>query len=244
MEVDRTVAKRILIGIDEERLRRAMKAIEELPTRSRTARDIAELIDEPVYVAYEALRHLGYRVDRDYVASQVGTAEERVPLFERIAQIDTGDMTVMEIAERFGVSELRVQNALALLRRFAKVGGYKTFPRRTRKRLAAMAASRDADASAEGRGGNGDAGEARPAENGRAVDGATPAPAAAKRAEEAGAAERDAAERSGAVSPERPRPRPDDRSGEAGAPSAAAARRKLRMRLSVVRRLKGTVKRG
>jgi len=230
MEVDRTVAKRILIGIDEERLRRAMKAIEELPTRSRTARDIAELIGEPVYVAYEALRHLGYRVDRDYVASQVGTAEERVPLFERIAQIDTGDMTVMEIAERFGVSEQRVQNALALLRRFAKVGGYKTFPRRTRKRQPATR--------------SGDAGEARPAENGRAVDGATPAPAAAKRAEEAGAAERDAAERSGAVSPERPRPRPDDRSGEAGAPSAAAARRKLRMRLSVVRRLKGTVKRG
>lgn len=179
-----------------------------------------------MYVAYEALRHLGYRVDRDYVASQVGTAEERVPLFERIAQIDTGDMTVKEIAERFGVSELRVQNALSLLRRFAKVGGYKTFPRRTRKRQPATR--------------SGDASEAKPAKNGRAVDGATQAPAAATGFAAAGAPERNAAERAGAASPEQPGSRAD----EAVVSTAAAARRKLRMRLSAARRLKGSVKRG
>jgi hypothetical protein len=234
-EVSRRVAKRILIGIDEERLGRAMKAIEELPTRSRTARDIAELIDEPVYVAYEALRHLGYRVDRDYVASQVGTAEERVPLFERIAQIDTGDMTVKEIAERFGVSELRVQNALALLKRFAKVGGYKTFPRRTQKR-------RDSHAAGANGSSHADPVPAPGGATGQAASLDVPHHAsAASLGRPAQASEGDAVWHLPGRPSEEPRAQPEE---PAAAPDPVKTRRRLRMRLSAVWRLKASVKRG
>lgn len=99
--------------------------IAEIDAKQMTARELSERFGEPLYVIYAALLELGYTTDAGDYLPTFGTPEEPQPLYERIAQIDTSDMTLDEIAERFNTTTSRARNALTFLARFARHGGYK-----------------------------------------------------------------------------------------------------------------------
>lgn len=116
-------------GRDAEELDELARRIQRLDTRRMTARNIADRLEVPLYVTYAALLRAGRTTDAgDYYLPAVGTGPEQ-PLYERIAQIDTSDMTIEEIADHFDVTTNRVRSALNMLGRFAKNGGYKVKPR-------------------------------------------------------------------------------------------------------------------
>lgn len=108
--------------------------IAELPTAGMTAKEISDSLGAPLHLVYDALLALGYTTDAGDFLPAVGTPEEPRPLYERMAQIDTSDMTLKEIAKRLDVSESRARSTLTFLGRFARTGGYKVPPRAKRNR--------------------------------------------------------------------------------------------------------------
>lgn len=102
------------------------RRIKKMDTTQLTARDISERLGgQPLYLVYAALLELGRTTDAgDYLATFY-TAEEPQPLYERVAQIDTSEMSIEEIAERFDTTPNRARSALSFLGRFARRGGYK-----------------------------------------------------------------------------------------------------------------------
>lgn len=115
-------------GRGAEELDELARRIQQLDTRRMTARNIADHLEVPLYVTYAALLRAGRTTDAGDYLPAVGTGPEQ-PLYERIAQIDTSNMTIDEIADHFDVTNNRVRSALNMLGRFAKSGGYRIEPR-------------------------------------------------------------------------------------------------------------------
>lgn len=122
------------------------RRIKKTDTKQMTARDISERFGQPMYLVYAALLELGYTTEAgDYLATFY-TAEEPQPLYERVAQIDTSEMSLEEIAERFDTTPNRARSALSFLGRFARRGGYK--PQSQVEAEEEAAAEADAEAAA------------------------------------------------------------------------------------------------
>lgn len=110
-----------------------IKRLEKLDTSDMTALDIAEHLGAPVHQVYAALLKVGRTVANGAYRAAIGYPAGE-PLHEQIAQIDTSDMTVDQVAERFNVTPHRARSALTVLGRFAKQGGYRPKPRAPRKK--------------------------------------------------------------------------------------------------------------